>query len=82
MERAPARQELVGGVLKSIRDPVLVLLGTQRVGSRLSCDWVFTHAGLVPGPYELESGQTVLIPPALTRRDAPGVHRGVTLEVT
>jgi hypothetical protein len=69
------------GLLKQPREPVLVLVGVERAGSLLSCDWVFTHAGLMPGPYALSDGTTVSIPPGLCG-DSHQVRRGVTLEVT
>lgn len=80
VERAPARQTLVGGVLKRIPEPVLVLIGVSRLGALLSCDWVITHAGLIPGDYPLRDGTTVRIPQSLCG-DAHRASRGVTLEV-
>lgn len=81
VERTPGRQALAGGVLKMLKEPVLAAVGCRRDGARLSCDWLFTHAGLVPGDYALESGITVRVPEALTSREGHRVSRGVTLEV-
>ncbi len=81
VERTPGRQRLVGGVLKHVREPVLAAAGCYLDGPRLSCDWLFTHAGLVPGPYELESGITVHIPESLVSQEKHRVSRGVILEV-
>ena len=80
VERTPGKQAVVGGVLKSVREPVIAAIG-ERAGPHLSCDWLFTHAGLVPGAYEMRGGWTVVVPEKFTRREAPGVFRGVTLEV-
>lgn len=80
VETTPGQQRLVGGVLKATRQPVLVLVGAQRLGALLSCDWVITHAGLIPGNYPLRDGTTVRIPPALCG-DSHRASRGVTLEV-
>lgn len=82
VEKTPGRQALVGGLLKHIREPVLVAVGCHLNGSRLSCDWLFTHAGLVPGPYPLESGITIHVPDTLCGRDKHRVSRDVHLEVT
>lgn len=68
------------GVLKNTREPVLVILGAKPAGASLSCEVVFTHAGLQPGPYELADGRVVVIPPALVGNEAR-VHYSVTLEV-
>lgn len=80
VETTPGQQRLVGGVLKATRQPVLVLVGAQRLGALLSCDWVITHAGLIPGDYPLRDGTTVRIPQSLCG-DAHRASRGVTLEV-
>lgn len=80
VEHAPGRQELVGGVLKRVREPVLVLVEPVRAGAHLSCAWVFTHAGLVAGDYELSDGSTVSIPKGLCG-DSAQARQGVTLEV-
>lgn len=69
-----------GGVLKRLREPVVVLIGPRREGAFLSCDWLFTHPGLVPGPYELSDGTTVVIPPARCSDSGVAAHT-VTLEV-
>lgn len=69
-----------GGVLKRQREPVVVLIGPRREGAFLSCDWLFTHPGLVPGPYELSDGTTVVIPPARCSDSGVAAHT-VTLEV-
>lgn len=79
VERAPGRQSVVGGVLKSVREPVLAIIGEQTDKS-ISSDWVFTHAGLVPGDYPLTNGITVSIPQALCSSEHR-VVRGITLEV-
>lgn len=79
VERTPGKQQAVGGVLKSVREPVLILIG-ERKGDSLSCDWVFTHAGLMPGEYPLTNGITVNVPKALCSSEHR-VVRGVTLEV-
>ena len=72
-----------GGILKQHREPVLVLVNPVRDGTHLSCDWIFTHPGLVPGAYPLVGGLKVNIPPELCapegRADA---NANVTLEVT
>lgn len=80
VERAPGRQKLVGGVLKHVREPVLVLVNARREGRNLFCDWVFTHAGLVPGEYALTDGVTVVIPKALCGPEAR-YRNSTTLEV-
>lgn len=79
MERTPGRQALVGGVVKLVTEPVLVIIG-ERTGTHLSCDWVFTHAGLMPGDYPLVGGLTVRVPRALCA-ESHRAWRGVTLEV-
>lgn len=79
MERAPGHQKVVGGVLKNVREPVLAIIGEQTDKS-ISSDWVFTHAGLMPGDYPLTTGFTVSIPQALCSSEHR-VVRGVTLEV-
>lgn len=76
----PTQYAAPGGLLKQRRDPVLVILGEERVGSRLSCAWVFTHAGLMPGDYPLTDGSTVTVPKGLCG-DTARAHRGATLEV-
>ena len=82
VERAPAKQVVVGGILREVSEPVLIIL-EQEVGvGSVSCHWLFTHKGLVAGPYELVNGLTVLVPEKFTSRDRPGVFRGVTLEVS
>lgn len=80
VELAPPVQVMTGGLLKQRREPVIALLGAVRTGSHLSCDWVFTHAGLVPGEYQLSDGSTVAIPKNLCGETA-SARRGVTLEV-
>lgn len=80
VETTPGQQRLVGGVLKATRQPVLVLVNPVPLGGLLSCDWVITHAGLIPGNYPLRDGTTVRIPPALCG-DTHRASRGVTLEV-
>lgn len=79
VERAPGHQRVVGGVLKSVREPVISIVG-ERAGAVLSCDWLFTYAGLVPGDYALTEGFSVRIPQRFTGREAVCL-RGVTLEV-
>lgn len=81
MERTPGRHALVGGVHKLVREPVLVLAGPRAEGTTVFCDWVITHPGLIPGPYELMNGTTVVIPPDLCSTDGRAVHT-ITLEVT
>lgn len=68
------------GTLRQERAPVLVLIGAKRDGASLSCLVALTHAGLMPGPYPLSDGTTVLIPERLVGSKA-GVHAHVTLEV-
>ena len=80
VERTPGRHALVGGVHKLVREPVLVLVGPRAEGTTVFCDWVITHPGLVPGPYPLENGITVTIPPALCSTEGRAVHT-ITLEV-
>lgn len=80
VETTPGQPRLVGGVLKATKQSVLVLVGAQRLGALLSCDWVITHAGLIPGDYPLRDGTIVRIPPALCG-DTHRASRGVTLEV-
>lgn len=80
VEPAPGRVVMSrGGHLKRVREPVLALIG-ERDGDSISCNWVFTYAGLVPGPYELSDGTTVTIPQSLCGETALA-RRGVTLEV-
>lgn len=80
VETTPGQQRLVGGVLKATRQPVLVLVNPTPTGGLLSCDWVITHAGLIPGKYPLRDGTTVRIPPNVCG-DTHRATRGVTLEV-
>lgn len=68
------------GTLKQERAPVVVLIGAKREGRTLSCLVALTHAGLVPGPYPLSDGATVLIPERLVGSKAQ-CHPNVTLEV-
>lgn len=68
------------GLLKQRREPVLALVSPRLNGRHLSCDWLFTHPGLVPGPYELVGGITVHIPPARCSESGVAAH-SVTLEV-
>lgn len=70
-----------GGLLKQPREPVLALANPVQHEQTVSCDWVFTHPGLVPGPYRLTNGTTVVIPPALCPVDGRAVP-DQTLEVT
>lgn len=80
-ELGPSTQALTGaGVLKRVREPVLVLVGPRLEGASVYCDWLFTHPGLVPGPYELTTGLTVIIPPGLCSLEGKATP-GVTLEV-
>lgn len=66
--------------MKQRREPVVVLLDSRRDGNTLSCTWLFTHPGLVPGPYQLQDGSTVMIPPARCSDRGVAAHT-VTLEV-
>lgn len=62
-------------------EPVLALVTEGEVlDGFLFCDWVFTHPGLMPGPYELRNGLTVFIPDSLC---GPGGRHvmNTTLEV-
>lgn len=77
----PVRVTTPEGLLKQVREPVLALVRAERFDSKLSCAWVFTHAGLVPGDYPLNDGTTVTIPKSLVGETAQA-RRGVTLEVT
>lgn len=72
------------GRLKSHREPVLVLVGETYTGSLLSCQVLFVwgdkDAVLIPGPYRLTDGKTVVL------RDehianVPMFHQDVLLEV-
>ena len=81
-ELAPPQLSSADGVRKLVSEPVLALItgGEVQDGATLFCDWVFTHPGLVPGPYELVNGLSVVIPPALCTSEGRAVH-SVTLEV-
>lgn len=68
------------GLLKQRREPVLVAVNPRRTGTHVFCDWVFTHPGLVPGPYLLTNGTTITIPPARCSESGVAAH-SVTLEV-
>lgn len=68
------------GVMKQVREPVLAVVGAEYRDGHLSCAAVFTHAGLIPGPYVLQGGLTVRIPQALVS-DKHKVSQNVTLEV-
>jgi hypothetical protein len=81
VELAPPVQIVSGGLLKQRREPVVVLLGSRREGGTLSCDWLFTHPGLVPGAYALTDGSTIRIPPARCSGSGVAAH-SVTLEVS
>ena len=81
VELAPPVQVMTGGLLKQRREPVVVILGERREGGTLSCGWLFTHPGLVPGAYELKDGTTVRIPPARCSGSGVAAH-SVTLEVS
>jgi len=68
------------GLLKQRREPVLALVSPRLNGRHLSCDWVFTHPGLMPGPYPLTNDLTVTIPPELCSGSGTARH-AITLEV-
>lgn len=69
------------GVLKEVRDPVIVLLGAVRNGNTLSCSVASFHAGLEPGAYEMSDGTRINVPAALVG-SKPTTHVNATLEVT
>lgn len=81
VELTPGRQELVGGTLKLVRAPVVVLVNPVRDEHSVSCDWLCTHPGLEPGAYPLTNGVTVDIPSSLCSMDGRVAH-SITLEVT
>lgn len=70
-----------GGLLKQPREPVLVLANPVQHEQTVSCDWVFTHPGLVPGAYPLTNGITVSIPTGLCSQEGQAAP-DQTLEVT
>ena len=51
-----------GGVLKQPREPVLVLINPVLDEGIVSCSWLFTHPGLIPGDYPLTNGVSVHVP--------------------
>lgn len=69
-ERLSAPTVTASGILKRLREPVIVALGATRAEGILACSVLFLHAGLEPGPYELvsEAGErfTAVIPPGLS----------------
>lgn len=75
----PVNTVTAGGRLKSLREPVIVILGETRTNQHLSCAVIFTHAGLMPGVYELNDGTRVRIPHELVG-DTHRTSYSVTLE--
>jgi hypothetical protein len=66
------------GILKRLKEPVLVALGATRTGTVFAASILFAHSGLQPGPYELVTAAgerlTVVIPPGLSQEG----HRLIT----
>lgn len=69
------------GILKRGSTPALVLLEPMRQGAALTCTVLCVHPGLPAGPYELEGGDTVILPADLADAEQPRVLAGATLEV-
>lgn len=81
VELTPGREGVSGsGVLKRIREPVIVLLDPVRNDNTLSCAVACFHAGLEAGDYDLTDGTRVRVPTALVSAEH-AIHPHVTLEV-